>query len=313
MDTSPHKSDFVNVNGIRLHYLDWGGSGPTLLFLAGLGCNAHIFDKFAPRFTDKFHVLALTRRGHGDSDYLETGYDIDTLTEDIRRFLDSLKIDKAILVGHSMASIELSHFAALYPERVLKMVFLDAAYNRSSSEYKSMRENNPARINPIPGMNDDYDSVEECAAFVKRAFPSLAEIWGEVMDEHILHEVHTNAEGKVVDKISDAISKAIDDTMTSYVPEDAKIQAPVLSFYAIKKKAYPVSPAYPQEIQAELQARQDEHFEAFVQPWVLHSIEQFRRDVPHAKVVEIPNGHHFCFIKQEELVYNEMRTFLLDD
>jgi len=35
MDKSPHQSDFVNVNGIRLHYLDWGGTGETLLFLTG--------------------------------------------------------------------------------------------------------------------------------------------------------------------------------------------------------------------------------------------------------------------------------------
>jgi len=34
MDTSPHNSDFVKVKGIRLHYLDWGGNGQALLFLA---------------------------------------------------------------------------------------------------------------------------------------------------------------------------------------------------------------------------------------------------------------------------------------
>lgn len=93
MDTSSYKSDFVNVNCIRLHYLDWGGNGPVLLFLTGMGCSAHIFDRFAQRFIDKFRVLALDRRGHGDSDYPETGYDADTLTEDLRQFLDALKID----------------------------------------------------------------------------------------------------------------------------------------------------------------------------------------------------------------------------
>ena len=51
----------VEVNGIPLHYLDWGGSGPILLFLPGMGCNAHIFDDLTPRFVDKFHVMALTR------------------------------------------------------------------------------------------------------------------------------------------------------------------------------------------------------------------------------------------------------------
>ncbi len=91
------RSDFVHINGIRLHYLDWGGTGPTLIFLTGMGCSAYIFNKFAPRFADAFHVLALTRRGQGDSDYPEAGYDADTLTEDIRQFMDSLNIEKAIL------------------------------------------------------------------------------------------------------------------------------------------------------------------------------------------------------------------------
>ena len=143
MDKSPLKSDFVAVNGLKLHYLDWGGEGETLLFLAGMGCSVHIFDKFAPRFTDTFHVLGFDRRGHGDSDYPETGYDTDTLTEDLRQFLDALKIDKVILVGHSLAYIELSRFAVLYPERVLKLVFLDAAYEDASPEYKAMMEKNP--------------------------------------------------------------------------------------------------------------------------------------------------------------------------
>ena len=143
MDKSPHKSDFINANGIRLHYLDWGGNGPALVFLAGMGCSAYVFSKFAARFTDNFHVLALDRRGHGDSDYPETGYDPATLTEDLRQFLDALKIDRVILAGHSFAYIELSHFAVLYPERVLKLVYLDAVYDNTSPEYEAVMSKNP--------------------------------------------------------------------------------------------------------------------------------------------------------------------------
>src|SRR5687768_7208041 len=47
LDISACKSDFVNVNGIRLHYLDWGGSGPVLLFLTGMGLSAYIYHEFA--------------------------------------------------------------------------------------------------------------------------------------------------------------------------------------------------------------------------------------------------------------------------
>ena len=89
MDISPHKSDFVQVNGIKLHYLDWGGNGKTLIFLTGSGSSAHVFDRIAPRFADKFRVLALTRRGQGESDCPESGYDLDILVDDILDFMDA--------------------------------------------------------------------------------------------------------------------------------------------------------------------------------------------------------------------------------
>src|SRR6266508_737754 len=167
MDKSPHKSDFVNVNGLNLHYLDWGGNGPVLFFLTGMGCSVHIFAEFAPLFVDKFHVLALDRRGHGDSDYPETGYDPDTLTEDLRQSLDALKIDKVILAGHSMAYIELCHFNALYPERVLKLIFLNAAYDNSSIDTKSMLENNPLPKMMPAWPENEPESLGDYIAIVK--------------------------------------------------------------------------------------------------------------------------------------------------
>jgi len=56
-------SKYVVVNGARLGYLDCGGDGPPLLFLAGLGATAHIFNDLAPEFRSKYHCLGLTRRG----------------------------------------------------------------------------------------------------------------------------------------------------------------------------------------------------------------------------------------------------------
>lgn len=235
MNASNHKSAFVNVHGIRLHYLDWGGSGETLLFLTGMGSSAYIFSKFALRFADKFRVLALTRRGHGDSDYPETGYDADTLTEDIRGFMDHLHIQKAILAGHSLAGVELTHFAATHPTRVEKLIYLDALDDRRG--LPAMREQNPLR--------------------------------------HV---------------------------------EIKKVEAriPTLSFYARRKPR--LSNVYTEE--------QKTLFEQFYreveEPFSRSLISEFQSRFPHAKIVVIPDGHHYCFIAQEELVYNEMRKFLLD-
>jgi non-heme chloroperoxidase len=280
-----------------------------LLFLAGIGCSVYIFDKFAPLFTDKFRVLAMDRRGHGDSDYPETGYDADTLTDDLRQFLDALKIDKVILAGHSLAYIELSCFAVLYPEQVLKLIFLDAAYEDATPEFKAMMEKNPIP-KMLPVWPEDYfDTVEEYIATIKRFYPSLAAIWGEVMEEQTKHTLKTTAEGKVMDKMSEAEFKAISDTIKSYAPEYVKIQAPTLSFFAHQDGSAFLSSEYMSE---EEKALVLDFFKTVRQPYNRQYFEQFQRMLPRAKIVEIPNGHHYCFIKQEELVYEEMRKFLLE-
>lgn len=309
MDKSPHKNSFVCVNGINLHYLDWGGSGPVLLFLAGMGCNAHIFDDLAPRFTDKFHVMALTRRGHGESDYPETGYDSETLTEDIRQFLDSLDIKKVILAGHSMANIELSHFSALYPEQVLKLIFLDAAYDRNSASYKNMVDNSPWRRIQPPGLDVDYYSPDDYFTAMKRVYPSFKTIWTEAMKQQSWHEITQGPDGKIVDRMSDGISKAITDTLTSYVIEDSEIKAPALAFFVLSKGINTISDEWMTD---EQRAELLNHVETRENPWTRESIELFRRNVPHARIIEIPDGHHYCFIEQEELVYEEMRKFLME-
>lgn len=307
MNTPSRRSDFANANGTRLHYLDWGGNGPALLFLAGLGCTAYIYDKFAPRFTDRFHALAVTRRGHGDSDCPETGYDADTLTEDLRHFMDALHIQQAILVGHSMASVELSHFAAKYPERALKLVYLDAAYDRTAPEYKANLAQNPLRNIQPPDAGETYNTLEAYTASLKRGYPAMSAIWSELMDEEVRHTVKISPEGKVVERMPEAVGQALNATLYAYTPEDAQIRAPVLSIYAYTTSAYYLAPEY---MTTEQQAQVIEFFDVLRPPVQKASIEAFRRSVPHAVIVEIPHGHHYCFIKHEELVFEEMRKFL---
>jgi pimeloyl-ACP methyl ester carboxylesterase len=305
MKSSNPKSDFVHVNGIRLHYLDWGGSGPTLIFLTGMGATAYIFNKFAPRFTDKFRVLALTRRGHGDSDIPETGYDADTLTDDIRQFMDTLNIEKAILAGHSIAGVELTHFAATYPTRVEKLIYLDALDDRRGESV--IMGQNPLRKIEIKREESSPHTLEEYIADAKRDSPSFAEIWSELWVEEISHEVKVNDAGIIVDRMPESVGKMmIDNLMRGYIPKRVEAKIPTLSFYAWKKPK--LSNAYTEEQKAAF----DLFERNIAKPFFRSLISEFQNRFPHAKVVVIPDGHHFCFIAQEELVYDEMRKFLLD-
>ncbi len=130
-DTSPHSLGQVIANGVRLQVLDWGGKGEALIFLAGSGDTPHAFDELAPKFRSRFRVLGLTRRGFGASQRIATGFDARSLARDLRSFMDMMGISRANLVGHSAAGDELTQFAIDSPDRVLRLVYLDAAYNRS--------------------------------------------------------------------------------------------------------------------------------------------------------------------------------------
>jgi len=304
MDTSPHKSDFVNVNGIRLHYLDWGGEGETLIFLTGMGSSAHGFDHIAPRFTDKFRVLALTRRGQCESDTPEAGYGMDTLTDDILDFMDVMKVEKAILAGHSFAGVELTYFAEKYPERVAKLVYLDAGYDGKGR--REVLKNSPVNDIQPPEMKTEFGSLEEYAAYVKYTRPDLAQIWNETLEETIIHDLEKNPTGKYVEKDTSSIGQQMLQGATTYSPHHANIKVPVLSFVAISN---PVRPIYFSEEQKRV--ADDFHRSKWL-PFQKREVAQFKKDIPQAKVIEIPNGHHYCFIAQENLVHEEMRKFLLD-
>jgi len=131
-DKSSVLSKFVNVNGVKLHYLDWGGVGDPVVFLAGTGDNAYAFEEMAPRFVDRYRVIALTRRGFGRSDKPVSGYDVPTLSQDVLGALDELGIEKAHIICHSAGGDETTYIASKFPNRVLKIVYMDAAYNRTT-------------------------------------------------------------------------------------------------------------------------------------------------------------------------------------
>jgi pimeloyl-ACP methyl ester carboxylesterase len=296
------KSDFASVNGIRLHYLDWGGKGSTLIFLTGMGSSAYIFSGIAPRFTDKFRVLALTRRGQGDSDYPDQGYDPDTLVEDICQFMDALNVEKAILAGHSLAGVELTHFAATHPNRVEKLIYLDALDDRRG--HQVIQEKNPLRNVVIIKEESNPHSIEEYIADMKRDFPDFAEIWNEVWDAEIPHNVKVNEAGAFVDKMPVSVeTMMIENLIDGYVPKSVTAKIPILSFYALGKRNLS---GYTEE----QNTAYDEFNRNVRQPFFRSIISEFQSRFPHAKIVEIPNGHHYCFIAQADLVYEEMSKFL---
>lgn len=126
---SAQNVEMVEVEpGIRLEVLDWGGEGLPVVFLPGLVNTAHVFDQFAPKLGVSNRLIGITRRGFGASTLAYTDYSSRRLARDVVAVLDHLKIAKAVLVGHSIGGSELSAVGTMFPERVVGLVYLDAAF-----------------------------------------------------------------------------------------------------------------------------------------------------------------------------------------
>jgi pimeloyl-ACP methyl ester carboxylesterase len=303
-DPSPHRARFVTVaEGVQLEVLDWGGEGPPLIFLAGLGCSAHIFDEFAPAFRDRFHVYGVTRRGFGASSQPQAGYDIPTLGADLVAVLRALGLERASFVGHSIAGEELTWLAAHAPERVEKLVYLDAAYDRvAGREAQKDAPKAPMEQDSSP-TEQDKASIAAYGAFVERAYGFRAP------EAELRATAIFDASGKYVrdrtpDEIGDTIVKG------SLHPDYAHVTAPALAIYRVAESAEKwASAAFwssLNEADREKVRALFAHFTAMSQ----RERERFRREVAHGQVVEIRGASHYVFLSHRAVVLEAMRAFL---
>ena len=296
-DPATHKSGFVQISkDVRLHYLDFGGTGTSILMIPGLGNTAHAFDDLAPAFTDRFHVVAMTRRGFGESSHPNDGYDIKTLVDDIRTVIDRLHLGRVILVGHSIAGEEMTHLAGQYPDQILKLVYLDAAYDRVAAD--SMLDEVlpvPPEVAPRPEPTaSDTATPEAYVQFVHRTR-------GVNIPES---DIRTRYR---YDGWNEEITLAYQSIGTEH-PQYKKIRAPALAIYSVPDTVTQLEP-WQREDKEHLGAQQD----------IINAVEsverklrfQFRDEVPLGSILEIHGGHHWIFVSHRDEVIGAMRKFLL--
>lgn len=292
-DPSSHSAVFVGVEpGVALEVLDWGGSGPPLLLLAGLGNTAHVFDEFAPHFTDRFHVLGVTRRGFGHSSQPESGYDVRTLATDIRTVLDRLDIQRVVLIGHSIAGDELTKFASTFSDRVSALVYLDAAYDRTR------RPKGPGPEQRTTA--SDLASVASYNAYAQRTF-------GIQFPENEVRAMAVfDAAGRILRAVTPTV---ISDRVLDGIerPDYKNVRAPALAIYQPNdlRLTFPNYEHFdePNKVRAEA-ANKD------VRAWAETSINQFRTEVVNSHVAVLETGSHYVFLTNEDEVARLIREFL---
>ena len=151
---------YLDVGGLRLHYLDWGNpDAQPLVLLHGFTGHAHTWDTFAAAMCARFHVLALDQRGHGDSGWAKDGaYTADDHAADIYAWHTQLGLGPVLLVGLSMGGRNAMAYTAQHPETVKKLVIVDIGPDinpRGAARVSRMAAAAPEEFN-VPEEAVDY-------------------------------------------------------------------------------------------------------------------------------------------------------------
>src|SRR6185503_6366219 len=131
----PPAERFVTVAGLRLHYLDWGNAAaPPLVLLHGIDRVAHTFDHIAPRFTSRYHVIAMDLRGHGDSGWdPQARYLVEDHLGDLEGLVRELGLRNVTLWGNSTGGRVVQVFAGRHPGLVTAVIAEDVGPERPRS------------------------------------------------------------------------------------------------------------------------------------------------------------------------------------
>jgi len=118
-------SGFVSVNGVRLHYLDYGGTGPPAVLHHATGFHAWVWTPIAEALSTRYRVFALDARGHGDSEKPPDGYRWATFIADLVAFVEALGLGRVLGVGHSLGGTTTAGAAADRPDLFRAVALLD--------------------------------------------------------------------------------------------------------------------------------------------------------------------------------------------
>ncbi|MGO4272299.1 alpha/beta fold hydrolase [Paenibacillus sp. TAF58] len=121
------KNGYVEVNGIRMHYVE-GGKGEPLILLPGWPQTWWSYHKIMPALAKRFRVITVDLRGMGGTSRPQAGYDKKTMASDVKALIDKLGLKQVNITGHDIGSMVAYSFAANYPAVVKKLAMLDVPH-----------------------------------------------------------------------------------------------------------------------------------------------------------------------------------------
>ena len=192
---NPTERRIAGAHGLTLNLLEWSRDGRPLLLLHGFGHSARVWDPVAPVLASRYRVLALDARGHGDSDHdPEFRYSHSAVTRDVEAVVDELGIERFALVGHSMGGYASIRYAARHPDKIMKLVLIDAGPELSAASRAGRGE----RREPPDA---SFASASDYATVLARMHPHSPAAHLEHLARHWLRE---REDGRLVPKLDPA-------------------------------------------------------------------------------------------------------------
>ncbi|MEO7086620.1 MAG: alpha/beta hydrolase [Gemmatimonadaceae bacterium] len=229
---------FLVTGGVNVHYLDAPGGAPPLVLLHGLSANATCFGgMIATGLSPEFRVVAPDLRGRGKTDKPATGYSMADHARDVLGLMDALGLHRVMLVGHSFGAYVAIYMAATYPERVEKLIVIDAAITLSPRVGELLKPSLD-RLSRISPSADEY--VEEA-----RMAPHLLGFWDSYIEDYFRAEILENADGSAQSATSaSAIAQALQQLPGEPWAElVASVKQPTLLLNAVGAYGPPGTPA----------------------------------------------------------------------
>lgn len=126
------KSSTFENKGVSLNYYQTGEGETDLFVQHGLYDDWLCWGNLPQDLGKKFRITLMDTRGFGLSSHPESGYDMDTMAEDMAALIKHLGLNKPVLIGHSMGASLGCHLAALHPDLPSGVVLIDPAFREHS-------------------------------------------------------------------------------------------------------------------------------------------------------------------------------------
>ncbi len=167
--TAPYADRFVTLNGLRLHYQEWGRRGsPAVLLVHGWSTSAPVWHEIAEALSPRCHVIVPDNRGNGESETPAAGFRIRDYAEDLIGLMEAADLVRPAMIGSSWGANIGTYAAAEHPGRFSKVVLADPVYWKMIDAFASI----------VPGITSRLERPEadvRAEALAAGAAPEKAE------------------------------------------------------------------------------------------------------------------------------------------